>query len=31
MRTMSRNTTDVAEFFKLPTARVFELGTQVDL
>ena len=31
MRTMSRNTTDVAEFFKLPTDRVFELGMQVDL
>ncbi len=31
MRTMSRNTPDVAEFFKLPTDRVFELGMQVDL
>jgi KUP system potassium uptake protein len=31
MRTMSRNTTDVAEFFKLPSDRVFEVGVQVDL
>ncbi len=31
MRTMSRNTTDVAEFFKLPSNRVFEVGVQVDL
>jgi KUP system potassium uptake protein len=31
MRTMSRNTTDVAEFFHLPSDRVFEVGVQVDL
>jgi KUP system potassium uptake protein len=31
MRQMSRNTTDVAEFFKLPSDRVFEVGVQVDL
>ena len=31
MRTMSRNTTDVGEFFKLPSGRVFEVGVQVDL
>ena len=31
MRTMSRNTTDVGEFFKLPSERVFEVGVQVDL
>jgi KUP system potassium uptake protein len=31
MRTMSRNTTDVAEFFRLPTDRVFEVGVQIDL
>jgi KUP system potassium uptake protein len=31
MRQMSRNTTDVAEFFKLPSDRVFEVGVQVEL
>jgi KUP system potassium uptake protein len=31
MRQMSRNTTDVAEFFRLPSDRVFEVGVQVDL
>jgi KUP system potassium uptake protein len=31
MRHMSRNATDVAEFFKLPSDRVFEVGVQVDL
>ena len=31
MRQMSRNTTDVAEFFQLPSDRVFEVGVQVDL
>ena len=31
MRTMSRNTTDVGEFFRLPSGRVFEVGVQVDL
>jgi KUP system potassium uptake protein len=31
MRTMSRNTTDIAEFFRLPSDRVFEVGVQVDL
>ena len=31
MRQMSRNTTDVAEFFHLPSDRVFEVGVQVDL
>jgi KUP system potassium uptake protein len=31
LRTMSRNTTDVAEFFHLPSDRVFEVGVQVDL
>jgi KUP system potassium uptake protein len=31
MRQMSRNTTDVAEFFKLPSDRVIEVGVQVDL
>ena len=31
MRTMSRNATDVGEFFHLPPDRVFEVGVQVDL
>ena len=31
MRTMSRNTTDVGEVFKLPSTRVCEVGVQVDL
>jgi KUP system potassium uptake protein len=31
MRQMSRNTTDVAEFFRLPSDRVFEVGVQVEL
>jgi KUP system potassium uptake protein len=31
MRTMSRNTTDIGEFFQLPSDRVFEVGMKVDL
>jgi KUP system potassium uptake protein len=31
MRQMSRNTTDVAEFFQLPSDRIIEVGVQVDL